>query len=66
MSIASHWNDYAIADRALLRLSLFVSAAIVCAIVGRENLAHKNGRDFGISAPICAPMLLGSSLNKVE
>jgi quercetin dioxygenase-like cupin family protein len=56
-----------IADRALLRLSLFVSAAIVCAIVGTKTLATKMDAISEFPLPLCAAdASSGSSLNKVE
>lgn len=56
-----------IADRALLRLSLFVSAAIVCAIVGVKALPTKMDAISEFPLPLCAAdASSGSSLNKVE
>ena len=56
-----------IADRALLRLSLFASAAIVCAIVGVKNLPTKMDAISEFPLPLCAAdASSGSSLNKVE
>jgi quercetin dioxygenase-like cupin family protein len=56
-----------IADRPPLRLSLFVSAAIVCAIVGAKTLATKMDAISELPLPICAAdASSGSSLNKVE
>ena len=56
-----------IADRALLRLSLFVSAAIVCAIVGTKTLPTKMDAISEFPLPLCAAdASSGSSLNKVE
>ena len=56
-----------IADRALLRLSLFVSAAIVCAIVGAKTLPTKMDAISEFPLPMCAAdASSGSSLNKVE
>ncbi len=56
-----------IADRALLRLSLFVSAAIVCAIVAAKALPTKMDAISEFPLPMCAAdASSGSSLNKVE
>ena len=56
-----------IADRALLRLSLFVSAVIVCAIVGAKTLPTKMDAISEFPLPMCAAdASSGSSLNKVE
>jgi quercetin dioxygenase-like cupin family protein len=56
-----------IADRALLRLSLFVSAAIVCAIVGAKILPTTMDAISEFPLPMCAAdASSGSSLNKVE
>jgi quercetin dioxygenase-like cupin family protein len=56
-----------IADRALLRLSLFVSAAIVCAIVGAKTLPTTMDAISEFPLPMCAAdASSGSSLNKVE
>jgi quercetin dioxygenase-like cupin family protein len=56
-----------IADRALLRLSLFVCAAIVCAIVGVKALPTKMDAISEFPLPLCAAEASsGSSLNKVE
>jgi len=56
-----------IADRALLRLSLFVCAPIVCAIVGVKALPTKMDAVSEFPLPLCAAEASsGSSLNKVE
>ena len=56
-----------IADRALLRLSLFASAAIVCAIVGAKTLATKMDAISEFPLPLCAAdASSNSSGNKVE
>ena len=56
-----------IADRALLRLSLFVSAAIVCAIVGVKTLPTKMDAISEFPLPLCAAdASSNSSGNKVE
>jgi quercetin dioxygenase-like cupin family protein len=56
-----------IADRTLLRLSLLVSAAIVCAIVGVKALPMKMDALSEFPLPLCAAdASSGSSLNKVE
>jgi quercetin dioxygenase-like cupin family protein len=56
-----------IADRALLRLSLFVSAAIVCAVVGVKTLATNMDAISEFPLPICAAdASSNSSGNKVE
>ena len=56
-----------IADRPPLRLSLFVSAAIVCAIVGAKTLPTKMDAISEFPLPMCAAdASSGSSLNKVE
>jgi quercetin dioxygenase-like cupin family protein len=56
-----------IADRARLGLSLFVSAAIICAIVGAKTLPTKMDSISEFPLPLCAAdASSGSSLNKVE
>jgi len=56
-----------IVDRARLRLSLVVAAAIVCAVVSARALPAKMDAISEFPLPICATdASSGSSLNKVE
>jgi quercetin dioxygenase-like cupin family protein len=66
MSIALEMTT-PIADRARLRLSLVVAAAIVCAVMSATTLHMKMDAISEFPLPICAAdASSGSSLNKVE
>jgi hypothetical protein len=66
MSIAPEMTA-PIVDRARLRLSLVVAAAIVCAVVSARTLHAKMDAISEFPLPICAAdASSGSSLNKVE